>query len=71
MHLCVPLARQPCELPGACGELVRDREREGRGPGMVEEGVEMLTVDSSKLWWFAREERSGVRVFCVGTNKLI
>ena len=71
VHLRAPLVRQPCELPGACGELVRDREREGRGPGMVEGGVEVLTVDSNELWWFAREERSGVRVLCVSTNKMI
>ena len=71
VHLRAPLARQPCELPGACGELVSDREKEGRGPGMVEGGVEVLTVDSSKLWWFACEERSSVRVLCVNTNKLI
>jgi hypothetical protein len=71
VHLRAPLARQPCELPRAYGELVRDREREGQGPGMLGGGVEVLTVDSSKLWWFAREERSGVRVLCVSTNKLI
>ena len=48
----------------ARGELGTGREREGLDLGELEVGVEVLTVEPIKQWWWIVRDRGGGHLLC-------